>query len=106
MQPTLEQAARELATAHRAVVGDDLKVYEIADDGTDEIRLVEVSDAFLPTGEVWPITFGADRQIPYRTTVVQLTRAEWAQVIAGEPTMRLPTGWQVERHRELNGDRS
>ena len=67
-----------------------------ADD--DEIRLLEVSENFLATGEVWPITFGKARDLPFRMTVIQLTPQEFESVKQGnDPRLKLPDGWDVNQ---------
>ena len=99
MPKDLDNAVQELARAHANVVGDPkLQVFSFST--PEEIRLVEVSDSFLATGEVWPITFGADEEYP-RSTVIQLTADEWARVLRTDPAMLLPSGWDLGNKLEI-----
>jgi len=104
MSAAFDEAVRELAEAHRRVVGSDLRVYLVPSDKADEICLLEVSDEFIPMGEVWPITFGRDSDIPFRTTIIQLTGDEWKRVQDNDPAMELPAGWQIGHKQAVLDD--
>ena len=104
---TYDDAVRTLADAH--VAGDPaMDVYLVRDPQARVVRLIEVSDAFpdggverpiLPTGfeRIVPVfPMGPARDFPFRSEIVQVTRAEWDRLRTGQ--LRLNRDWG-----DLNG---
>ena len=104
MSAEFDVAVRDLAGAHTRVVGNDLQVFVVPSPSEDEIWLLEVSDEFIPMGEVWPITFGKDTDVPFRTTIIQLTHDEWQKVQQHDPAMTLPAGWRIDDMQPVKRD--
>jgi hypothetical protein len=88
---TYEAAVRTLADAHAA--GDPgMDIYAVPDPQQRVVRLIEVSDAFPEGGVDRPVPpdgverivpvfpMGPARDFPFRSEVVQVTRAEWDQI--------------------------
>jgi hypothetical protein len=66
------------------------------------IRLLEVSDGFVQSGEVWPLTFRADEDFPFLVTVIQLTKAEYERTQDSyERDMKLPDDFIQHEKLEL-----
>ncbi|MGM0575292.1 MAG: hypothetical protein ACQEXJ_06140 [Myxococcota bacterium] len=93
---SLEETARELASAHKAEDPDTQAVYLVADPSGQEIRLIEVTGSVGSVGELLPYRFEAapDQGVAYPTVVVLLSPEEWDKVRRGE--LALPEGWESE----------
>lgn len=85
----------ELAQAHRHADPATLLIKFFQANGTEEIRLLEVSEAAPTTGEVLPFSFGADpaRGVDYPSTVILLSPQEWQRIQSRE--LELPPGWNI-----------
>ena len=99
---TYDAAVRTLADAHAA--GDPgMDIYSVNDPQQRVVRLIEVSDAFPEGGVDRPVPpdgverivpvfpMGPARDFPFRSEVVQVTRAEWDQL--REQHLRLNRDW-------------
>jgi|ERR1035438_3179700 hypothetical protein len=103
MARTYDECITELAEGHREVVGEPMDVYFVPDPDGQVIRLLEVSDGFVTSGEVWPITFRADEDFPFVVTVIQLTRDEYARTQTEEDRdMELPPEYRNFEKLELS----
>jgi hypothetical protein len=91
--PTLtrEDAARELARAHRE--GDEAtQVIRWYRGGpADEIRLLEASAELGGCGDIFPVRFKPTADIPYSTVVILVSAEELEALDSGEES--LPDGW-------------
>lgn len=92
---SVHDVAEELALAHKAEDPETTAIYlSASSQQADEIRLVEVSGSLAGSpGEVLPFRFAsrADLGVPYASSVVLLSEADWKRVLAGE--LALPPGW-------------
>jgi hypothetical protein len=92
---TLEEVARELAALHAVDSHDDLRIYWFDDPDQLAIRLVEVSDFFLPLDDaevtVYRFPPVPDEGFTHATEVVLATEQEWDAILEGN--CRLPSGW-------------
>jgi hypothetical protein len=99
----LETVARELVLAHREQDPSVTAVYISPDPNGREIRLIEVSTELVSTNEIFPVRFTArdDLGIPFPSTVVLISTAEWEALQAGE--LELPASWNanVQQLRQL-----
>ena len=99
---TYERAVRVLAAAHATGV-ESVDIYYLPDPQQLVVRLIEVSDTFpeggvdrpaLPGGmeRVVPVfPLGPARDFPFRSEVVQITPAEWEQLLQG--SLKLNRDW-------------
>ena len=94
-----DEAVRTLAEWHGGVRGANVEIYSFPDPTESVVRLVEVSDEFPYSGQIWPVTFGPSPEFPFQSTVVLLTPEEWQQVLAA--TLSLPEDWQVARRQKV-----
>lgn len=92
-------AVRTLVNWHREGEQPPQKIILFPDPDGQEVRLLEVTELVPETGELYPITFGATKELPYRTVVMQVTPREWEAIRAGK--MPLPEGWDMGGCQEL-----
>jgi len=92
---SLRDNARELAQAHRQADSKTRLIKFFPANGTEEIRLLEVSEAVPTTGEVLPFSFQSDpeRGVDYPSTVILLSPLEWQRIQNRE--LELPPGWDI-----------
>ncbi len=77
----------------------DIYSFDDSDERNPVVRLVEVSDGFLTTGEPWPVTFGRSDELPYPSTVILVSTEDWQRVTSGE--IQLPPGWDLGKRRKV-----
>jgi len=99
---TYESAVRVLAAAH-ASADVSVEIYYMPDLQQRVVRLIEVSDAFpeggvekpAPTGGIERVApvfpMGSAKDFPFRSEIVQITRAEWEQLRQG--SLKLNRDW-------------
>ena len=97
---TYEEAVRTLVGWHADDGAlPDLEIYSFPDPDQLEVRLLEVSDQFPRTERPWGPTFGRSDLFPFKSTVVQIPPAQWAEVQQG--TTPLPRAWDLERRQRV-----
>jgi hypothetical protein len=98
---TLEEVARELAAAHRSSDPATTTIKLFPSNGTDEIRLLEISSLAPTTGEVLPFRFGPSprHNIHYPSIIILLSPQEWQDVQHGH--LALPEGWNLSLAKDL-----
>ena len=84
-------AIEMLARWHADDQDPPITVYSFDDPDEQEVRLLEVSEAFVTSEEVWPVTFRATDQLPYMSTVILVSAEEYDGLETGE--FALPEGW-------------
>lgn len=92
-----DEVARLLAEAHRDMEPTINRIIRLIADqenhAREPVKLLEVNPATSPSG-VFPIAFTADPpQVPYPSVVVEVTEAEYEQIVRGE--LLLPPGWRL-----------
>ena len=96
---TKAAAARRLIQWHFRVEPELREVYRIVMDDEEcqeePIRLLEVNAATPATGSVEPFTFSPTREIPFRTTIAEITPEELASFRSNPEA--LPKGWNLSR---------
>ena len=90
---TYDEAVRLLAHWHGEGDEPPVTIYSCDDPGQRVVRLVEVSEGFPATGEMWPVVFGRSEEFPFKSAVVLVTPGEWAQIRSGR--LALPDGWDA-----------
>lgn len=95
---TKDEAARNLIDWHFRVEPDIVEVYRFLspeEEAPDEpIKLLEVSEATLPTGRVDAFGFGPAEDFPYSTVVSEVTPEEMEKIKEG--LIPLPAGWRLD----------
>jgi hypothetical protein len=96
---TKAAAARRLIEWHFRVEPELCEVYRIVMDDEEAkegpIRLLEVNAATVPTGSVEPFTFPPTKEIPFRTTIAEISPEELASFRSNSDA--LPHGWSLSR---------
>lgn len=96
---TYEEAERLLVRWHAEGGPSDLRIFSFPDSAGEMVRLLEVSDDFLATGVIRPMTFGRSPEMPFRTSTALASPEEWALVQAGK--VPLPPGWDLAAARQV-----
>lgn len=96
---TYEEAERLLARWHAEGGPADLFIFAFPDPDENIVRLLEVSEDFLATGEIRPMTFGRSAELPFRSATALATPQEWEQAQAG--SLPLPHGWELKSKRRV-----
>jgi len=85
------EAVDTLAEWHAEGEDPVIQVYSFDDPDKQEVRLLEVSEGFLTSGQVLPVTFRATAELPYMSTVILLSVEEHRRLKDGE--LELPEDW-------------
>jgi hypothetical protein len=98
---SLRDNARELAQAHRRADPETRLIKFFPANGTEEIRLLEVSGAVPTTGEVLPFSFQPDpaHGVYYPSTVILLSPQEWQRIQNRD--LELPPGWNIDNAEDF-----
>ncbi len=96
-----DESAERLIDWHFSVQPDMREIYRIImpseDEPNDPIRLLEISDSTLPTGEVMAFGFRADGDIYYPSIIAEVTPDELERIRQGK--IPLPSGWDINTAR-------
>src|SRR5438270_13825184 len=104
---TVDQIPKTYEEAVRTLVGwhaddhaiEDLEIYSFDDPRKMHVRLLEISNWFPQTERPYPFTFGESDLFPFKSTVIQIPPAQWAEVKEGK--FALPTGWNLDARRKV-----
>jgi len=90
---SVDEVAKNLATAHKKADPDIRQIYLIEDPTGKEIRLVEVSTSVGFTGSIMPFRFAArpDLDVPYPSVVILLSPEE--KDLLDRRELELPDAW-------------
>jgi hypothetical protein len=90
---SVDEVAKNLATAHKQADPDIREIYLIEDPTGKEIRLVEVSTSVGFTGSIMPFRFAArpDLDLPYPSVVILLSPEE--KDLLDRRELDLPDAW-------------
>ena len=97
---------RRLARSHAEGVQPLVTVYAIPDPQEQEVRLIEVSDAFPHARRPAPVTIGPTHDFPYTSGTISITNAQWNAVLSGDAsridfTLELPDGWDIHQCQKV-----
>ncbi len=73
--------ADEYAEVHNVM--NDLEIFALPDPRQEIVQIIEVSDSFPETRELWPVRFQASSDFPFPTAQLILTKQEWRDVNQG-----------------------
>ena len=106
---TYDRAIQVLAAAH-AAGPDQMEIYSVPDPQQQVVRLIEVSATFPEGGVERPVPpngverivpvfpMGRAKDFPFRSEIVQVTPAEWAQLRQG--SLKLNRDWGDLNHAQ------
>ena len=93
-----DEKARELVEWHFEVEPDLVEVFRIMSDDeanpAEPIKLLEVNEATMPTGEITAFGFGASKDFPFRTIIAEVTPKEFAALKSSLGVF--PNGWRLD----------
>ena len=97
---TIQTTAKSLAISHRQV-DPQTSIIKLFPSLTDEIWLLEVSNAAPTTGEILPFRFTAapSEGINYPSIIILLSPSEWDEVRSNR--LSLPSGWDLDYAQDL-----
>jgi hypothetical protein len=84
---TYADAVKTLARWHGEGGPADLRVFSFPDPTEQFVRLVEVSEEFMPTGTIRPLTLRASNLFPFKSSVALASPDEWVAVEGGRPSV-------------------
>lgn len=94
---TKDEAAKRLIDWHFHVEPELTEIYRMMSENEEApgepIKLLEVSEATLETGQIDVFVFGPAADIPYSSSVALITPEEFQQV--REHRITLPAGWDL-----------
>jgi len=90
-----DQAVRTLAAWHAEGVRPKVTVYAIPDPDRQEVRLIEVSNAFPETRGLVPITIGPTPDFPFTSGTLSVTTTQLHLIKSGD--LPLPKGWDLAK---------
>lgn len=101
-RPDKDRVARELVEWHYKVEPDLEVVYRVLadneDDPSEPIKLLEITAAAVGTGRFQAFTFAPTPDVPYPTSIAELTREQLTDLInKGE----IPPGWDIAKAIEI-----
>lgn len=67
------------------------KIAVFSENNDSELRLVEVNEDALPTGQVEPFVFAPNEELSLPIFIADVTPDEWEEICAGQ--ISLPEGW-------------
>ena len=73
--------ADEYAQVHNRL--NDLEIYALHDPQRQIVQIIEVSNLFPETGELWPVRFKRTTDFPFDTAQIIMTKDEWQRVRTG-----------------------
>ena len=77
-------------------------------DDEQELKLIEVNEDALPTGQVEPFVFTPEKEQPIPIYIADVTPDEWSKILKGK--IALPQGWPskaikiIHREQQLIGN--
>lgn len=87
----------QVITEHFDLESGLKKIAVFSEDSGQEIRLIEVNEDALPTGQIQPFVFAPEEKLPVPIYIADVTPDEWEAVCRGK--ILLPEGWPREPFR-------
>ncbi len=96
-----EEAVQELVSWHFSIAPNVKKIYWIVTDDEnlpeEPIKLLEVDESTITTGDVQAFNFAGTEEIPYSMTIALISPDELKKIEA--KAIPLPDGWRLETAR-------
>src|SRR5258706_3347004 len=98
-KPSKDDAAKLLITWHFDIEPEMTEIYRFVssneEDPEEPIRLLEVNEVTVPTGNVEVFGFRPSADVPFWTHVAEITPHELERIRSGQ--IPLPNGWDLQR---------
>ena len=85
------------ADAHN-ILGD-LEIFEVPDPNKHTVQLIEISNSFPETGDLWPVKLRATTDFPFESAVLIATKQEWEHVRQG--SLPIAANWDLRTIRRV-----
>ena len=97
-----DHAIAELAGehAHHHNVLGDLTIFSLPDPKKQVVQLIEVSDSFPESDDLWPVRMRATSDFPFESAVLIATRNEWTRVLKGSLQV-LHCDWDFSQRQKV-----
>jgi hypothetical protein len=93
----VETLAEWYVEAHN-ILGD-LEIYEVPDPSGRVVQLIEISDSFPETNDLWPVRLRPTTELPFESAVLIATKQEWEQVKKG--LLSIGVNWDLRSIRRV-----
>jgi hypothetical protein len=85
--------ADEYAEVHNVM--KDLEIFALPDPHKETVQIIEISDSFPETRDLWPVRFQASTEFPFPTAQLIVTKKEWRDVKRGK--LKILANWDVKK---------
>jgi hypothetical protein len=89
------KSASELAKDHRNCDPTTKEIFLSFDDKFEEIRLIEISENHLQSGDIVPFVWSCSPEFNYQISLILLASHEWEFLKAGK--LKLPVDWDLSK---------
>ncbi|QTA92981.1 hypothetical protein [Desulfonema magnum] len=94
---TITEIISEVVTEHFDIESGLKKIAVFSEENGQEIRLIEVNEDALATGQVEPFVFAPGKELAVPIYIADVTPDEWEAICEGK--IHLPEGWPREPFR-------
>lgn len=100
METSLSKIIGRLIQEHFEIEAGLRQIAIFSGENDREIRLIEINEEALPTGQVEPFVFSPDEQVPFPILIADVTPEEWDNICNGH--IPLPEGWPSQPLKVFN----
>ena len=93
----ITEIINEVISEHFDIESGLKKIAVFSEENEQEVRLIEVNEDALPTGQVEPFVFAPGEKLPVPIYIADVTPDEWEALCDGK--ILLPEGWPREPFR-------
>ncbi len=77
----------------------DLEIYVFPDPKKKIVRVIQVSDTFPQTDDVWPFTFRESPEYPFKSSIAIATKGEWKRILKGK--LEFQADWNMKKLKRV-----
>jgi hypothetical protein len=77
----------------------DLEIFLIPDSTESVVQLLEISNGYPDTNDIWPIKFRKSNAFPFGSAVASATPDEWKRLLAG--TLDFQCNWDLSTRKRV-----
>ncbi|HLX59887.1 MAG TPA: hypothetical protein VKX17_01275 [Planctomycetota bacterium] len=98
-EQAVQALAEEYVRAHNAL--GDLVIYYLPDPKKEVVQLIEVSDLFPDSGDIWPVRFRPTSDFPFPTAQIVMTKDEWKRIKEGSLKIVSDAEWDIKKFKKV-----